>query len=208
MNRDYPEWDMSAGTRSRIDAQVREQIYRGVPPGEDSGASEQQIGREELTRRLAGTGDKSSRAWKTARDTLTRYRNGRRRVGSKNATRIRKATEAARRDRMHAARTARVQISAGWQTSRTLWLGKAVADLSGPDLYDFLDAIEAGNTLLAIQIVADVYGLDPEFVMSLEEIGEITITSEGIDLGSQHRSGRGALGGSGDDADGGNNVDG
>jgi hypothetical protein len=168
MQRDYPEWDIDDDTAEIVDRSVRDEIYRDVPPGTDSVASEEQVGRQELTARLAGTRDKSSRAWKTARDTLTRYRSGRRAVGPRNAARIRAATEAARRDSIRAARRAHVEITAGWTTSRTRWLGKPVADLTGEDLTDFLAAIEEGDTLGAIQIVADVYGLDPEFVLEID----------------------------------------
>lgn len=179
MERGYPEWDTDEETDQTVDEGVNDGVYRGVPPGEDVAGSEAQIGREELTRRLAGTDDKSSRAWKTARDTLTRYRSGRRRVGARNAARIRQATQAARRDQIRAARRLHVEIAAGWQTSRTLWLGRAVADLTGADLEDFLAAVAAGDTMLAVQIVADTYGLDPEFVMGIDDV-DIEIVAEGI----------------------------
>jgi hypothetical protein len=182
MERDYPDWDLDERAEELLDRGIRDQIYRGIPPGTDTVAAEAEIGRDELTARLAGTTDKSTRAWKTARDTLTRYRSGRRTPGPKNAARIREAIEAARRDRIRAARHARVDISAGWITSRTRWYGKAVADLTGDDLTDFIAAIEQDDMVLAVQIVADAYGLDPDYVMGLDisdGVG-VSIFSEGL----------------------------
>ncbi len=178
MARGYPGWDMDDDTERRIDQEVRGQVYEGVPPGTDSAAAEAQIGREELTARLAGTTDRTSRAWKSARDTLTRYRSGRRRVGPKNAARIRAATEAVRCDRIRASRVVNMTVTANWQTSRTAWIGKAVADLTGEDLTEFLAAVESGDTVGAVQILSDAYGLDPEFVQGINELGEIDIQWE------------------------------
>lgn len=180
MPRGYPDWDMSDGTADRIGRELASEVYRGVPPGTDSVAAERQIGREELTARLAGTTDRSARAWKTARDNLTRWRSGRRVIGPRNAARLRAAVEAARRDRIREARSVNVTVTASWQTSRTAWIGKAVADLTGEDLADFLTALEQRDFVGAVQIAAEAYGLDPEFVMAINDLGEIAVTSEGI----------------------------
>ncbi|WP_028935540.1 hypothetical protein [Pseudonocardia spinosispora] len=180
MPRGYPDWDMSGETEDRIARELAAEVYRGVPPGTDSVAAERQVGREELTARLAGTSDRSSRAWKTARDNLTRWRSGRRAIGPRNAAKLRAAVEAARRDRIRESRVVNVTITANWQTSRTAWIGKAVADLTGEDLADFLTALEQRDYVGALQIAAEAYGLDPEFVMSINELGEVTVSSDAI----------------------------
>ncbi len=47
-------------------------------------------------------------------------------------------------------------VTAAWQTSRTTWwIGKAIADLTGEDLTDFLAALEQGDFVGALQVVAE-----------------------------------------------------
>ena len=55
-------------------------------------------------------------------------------------------------------------------TSKKPWQGYADADLTGSDLEDFLAAQAAGDDELAAQIVTDAYGLDPEFVLRIDDI--------------------------------------
>lgn len=175
MSGKYQNWRMSESTRNAARAQLEGALYRGVPEGTDVQGVESQIGRQRLIEEMAGTTDKQSRAWKTARDTLTRWRNGTRGIGPKNAGKIRKIAEGDRRRRA-GRRPVHVTITGDFKTSGSRWAnGKARAGLTGGASSDFMDAIEAGDSELAMQIAMDEYGLDPDRVEGIEHL-------EGIEM--------------------------
>jgi len=128
-----------------------------------------QVGRDAVVERMSGTTDRSSREWKNARDRLSRYRRGARRPNEENWQRLRGAAQAGRHTEIREARRAHVTLNATVTTSSKTW-GRADEDLTGPDLTDFLDAREAGDDMLAAQIVFDAYGMDPEMILSIEDI--------------------------------------
>lgn len=171
----YENWRMSSATRDSARGQLERSLYRGVPEGTDIHGAESQIGRQRLIEEMAGTTDKQSRAWKTARDTLTRWRNGTRGIGPKNAAKVRKIAEGERRRRA-SRRPVHVTITGDFKTSGSRWRnGQMRAGLTGSASSDLMDAIEAGDSELAMQIAMDEYGLDPDRVEGIEHL-------EGIEM--------------------------
>jgi hypothetical protein len=175
MAREFEPWEMPDNVRAALDSGMRNGLYQGIGrirTTADVQALQAQLGRERLTGLLAGTTDKSSRAWKNARDNLRRYRTGAR--GLKGAApRLQGAAEQARRDRIRNLGTLHVTVRATVRTSRTEWDGKMDADLTGGDLVDFLDAADRGAWEAAAQIVIDAYGLDPDLVLELTTLDSI-----------------------------------
>jgi len=165
---------MTDETRAELGRQREASMYSGVPDGADVEGIVGQVGRERLLEAMSGTTDRSSREWKNARDNLSRWRRGARHPSPVNRDRLRGAAEADRRQEIRQTGKATVRVDATVRTSKNRW-GYAEADLTGPDLTEFLAACEAGNDELATQVVFDAYGLDPEFVLSIEGI-------EGFDI--------------------------
>lgn len=173
MARDYEQWDMSDDTRRQLGESIESGAYSGAPEARDAQgvqAMQDELGREELTRRLSGTDDKRSRAWKSARDSLSRWRSGRRAVSSQAAGRLQGASRAFWRLGMRQRGSVHVDLTVTVRTSRTSWTGVMSADLTGGALEDYLDALEAGNFEGVAQVVADNYGLDPEYIESVESV--------------------------------------
>jgi hypothetical protein len=175
MARDYPEWEMDDETRQGLAEQLDNALFGDVPAGGDVEAIVDQVGRDRVVEALAGTNDKQSREWKNARDRLSRYRRGARKPNQENRARLRGAAENKRRDDIRGRGSAHVRYDATFTTSKAPWIGYADADLTGSDLTDFLDAQAAGDYELAAQIVANAYGLDPEFVLSIDDLSGFDI---------------------------------
>jgi hypothetical protein len=172
---DYPDWDMEEATRAALRDQLDDALLAGVPAAGDVEGIVAYVGRDQLLEAMSGTSDKASREWKNARDRLSRYRRGARSPDQANQAAMRAAAEARRRQEVRERRRATVRYSATFTTSKKPWDGYADADLTGPALDDFLDAQAAGDGELAAQIVADAYGLDPEFVISISDVSGYTI---------------------------------
>lgn len=172
---DYPDWDMDDATRDALRDQLDDALLAGVPSGADAEGVVAFVGREPLLQAMSGTNDKASREWKNARDRLSRYRRGARTPDQANQATMRRAAEASRRQEVRDRRHAQVRYNAVFTTSRGAWIGYADADLTGPALDGFLDAQAAGDGELAAQIVSYHYGLDPEFVLSIDDVSGYTI---------------------------------
>lgn len=173
---DYPDWDMSDQTRAQLRAGLDGALYAGVPGGDDVDAVVEHVGKDQLLQAMSGTADKSSREWKNARDNLSRWRRGARTPNRESQDKMRAAAEDKRRGEVRDARSVHVRYNATFRTSPPKkWVGYADADLTGSQLDDFLAAQAGGDSELAAQIVADAYGLDPEFVLGIEDL-------EGFDI--------------------------
>jgi hypothetical protein len=177
--RDYEPWDMTDDTRSALNRVVRDNTYPDL--GEIRGAAdvrrvEARYGREALTAQLAGTTDRGTRAWKNARDNLSRWRTGRRTPSAASASRLGGGVRGLLGGRYRGYGSLHVELTATITTSRTSWSGKMYADLTGADLEDYLTACEGGNWEEAAMIVADAYGLDPEYILSLDEVHGFDVT--------------------------------
>jgi hypothetical protein len=160
---------MTPETRAELTHRMDEGLYAGLPGGAAVEDIVAQAGRDSVIEQLSGTTDRSSRAWKNARDNLSRWRRGARHPSQVSQQGLRSAAEASRRGEIRAAGRAHVRVSATVRTSSKTW-GYADADLTGPVLDDFVAAREAGNDELAAQIVFDAYGLDPDMIVSLEGV--------------------------------------
>jgi len=172
---DYPDWDMSDDTRAQLHAGLDGALFNGVPGGGDVDAVIEHVGRDRLLQAMSGTTDKRSREWKNARDNLSRWRRGARTPSKESQDRMRAAAEDKRRGDVRDARSVHVRYTATFITSKKPWDGYADADLTGPQLDGFLAAQANGDDELAAQIVADAYGLDPEFVLGIEGLSGFEI---------------------------------
>src|SRR5699024_9156455 len=174
MPRQYPEWDMSDEARQSLNNKASSAHFAGVPEPQspaDIRAMQDRYGKDQLIEWLSGTDDKSSRAWKSARDGLSRRRNGRGGIGQvwrqKFQTAGRKAATSGIRAQgsLSVTLTADVRVSSRWHRGRPMY-----ASLSGNDLNDYLDALESGNIEGAAMVVADSYGIPPESITELDNI--------------------------------------
>ncbi|HWD07068.1 MAG TPA: hypothetical protein VG674_31960 [Amycolatopsis sp.] len=185
MSREFPEWGMDNETRTALDAQISGGMFGGIPEPqtpEDVRALESRYGKNAVIAAIAGTLDKASRAWKSARDGLSRRRAGR--VGIGEAWRG-KFNAAARAGRMQAARAAgrmSVSLTADIRTSRTWDRGRKMsADLTGSDLAAYLDALADGQYEHAAMVVAEAYGIDPDVIVEIANIAGFEADIEDID---------------------------
>ena len=163
--------------RANLRAQTSQGVFGNLPPNPDLHALSQSMGKRALVEQMAGTTDRSSKAYKNARDNLGRYLRGTR---SPNPASQQKIQKAARTDHVEQLRTRgslRVKYTADVRKSKRLWKnGNITADLTGGELQDYLDAIEAGDEAGALAIVMDAYGLPADEVASIDNI-------HGMDLG-------------------------
>lgn len=174
MPRNWPEWDMNDETRQALNQGIESELFGDQPEpsnADDVQALQNQYGRERLTEWLAGTNDRKSRAWKSARDGLSARRAGRRGIGSAWRDRFRSAARQGRADKIRQRGSLFVSITADIRTSRATDYGRTMkADLTGSALDDYLNAAQEGNHVQASMIVADAYGLDPEFIVEIDNI--------------------------------------
>lgn len=136
------QWDVSDRARQQLTDQMRQAMY---------GAPGDTAGRRERAMQMAGTRDTRSRAYKSARDRLGRWSKGQRKP---NKASLRRLTD----QRTKGGRGIKVSITATFTTSKTKWTGKPTAYLSGDALDDFQGAIAQGDSVLAVQILANEYG--------------------------------------------------
>lgn len=204
MPRDYPEWDMSDETRQALHGHLEEgqraareaaeeeaMLIRSADPA-DIEAVIGQVGRDRLLEALAGTPDRGSRQWENARHNLSRWRRGvhspdaahRGVIKRQTAAAVRRA-RARHRQLPERGRKAHVRLSATFRTSdrRRPWTGVADAYLTGEDIDDFRAALAGGDDVLAAQITSDAYGLDPDFVLGLDDVSGFAITWDDPDTG-------------------------
>jgi hypothetical protein len=175
MRPEYPPWDITPEAQEALSRRMDGAMYEGVPSGADVEDIVSELGRDAVVAAMSGTTDRSTREWKNARDRLSRYRRGARRPNEENRGRLRGAAEAGRRSEIRGGRRAHVTLNATVITSSKSW-GKAEADLTGSDLSDFLEARETGDDVLAAQIVFDAYGMDPDLIMSIDDIDDFRMT--------------------------------
>jgi hypothetical protein len=174
VTREYPEWEMSDEARQQLNDKITGEHFAGLEEPQtpaDVRRLQDEYGRENLTAWLAGTTDRSSRAWKSARDGLSRRRTGRQGIGKLWRDKFRTAGRRGRTSgiRAHGALnvrlTADVKVSTKWDRQRPM-----SATLTGSDLADYLDALESGNVEQAAMVVADAYGIPPEAITELDNI--------------------------------------
>ena len=174
MARDYRPWTMSSDVRQGLGEKVSQALYGGIDSGNVGGLIEQ-FGKPELASRIAGTTDKKSRAYRSARDSLTRWQRGSRRPSKANAAKLDVAAKGEKRAKIRAGGSAAVSMGAAVKTSKSSWTGRMTATLTGSALADFLDATGDGNYELAAQIVSDQYGLNPDYVEGLSGVNSFDL---------------------------------
>jgi hypothetical protein len=177
MPREYPEWDWTDEARDALRNQLDAAMYGDLPPATAVNDLVGLVGRDGLIAALSGTTDRGTREWRNARDNLSRWRRGARHPSAASQQRLRGAGQAHRRSEIRQSRRAHVRYTATFRTSpqRRPWEGWADADLTGPDLDDFMAAHEAGDDELAAQIVSDAYGLDPGFVLGIDGLSSFEV---------------------------------
>jgi hypothetical protein len=137
----------------------------GSKPDTDIRSAVDAIGKEELTRQIAGTSDKHSKEWRNARDYVSRHlRGSRRNVGSPkiasivgNANREAKKREILNRGSLSVTMEVTISVSDKGRP----WKGKIQTrnPLTGSDLTRYMNALDNGNYQAAINTVADSYGI-------------------------------------------------
>lgn len=174
MAREYNSWDMEAGTRARMAEGYKSSAYGDLPPGSDVNAIVDRVGKQELIQRLAGTTDKKDRAYKSARDKVTRWEKGTRNPNKDAQSRMSAIMEDKRRQEMRNAGRVNVKVKGEYRFSSGTW-DYVEAPLTGPALEDFMSAMERGDYEMATQIVAEEYGVDPGDIEGMEGF-------EGVDM--------------------------
>lgn len=168
---DWMGWDLASEVKNKVKGLFNRSVYRDVPQ-DDIRAVEDRVGRDELAFLMADTRDKKSRAYKSARDRLTKIRSGK--VRTPKASTVNSANRAAMRKRTSEIKergSTRISFVADVKTSRTTWAnGKVAATLSGSALEEFTNALDAGDQEKALMVVCDEYGLDPDYVETLEDV--------------------------------------
>ena len=174
--RDYPEWEMGSGVTRSLGELMTKAVFGDLSDGADVRAAVEAIGKTELAFLLSGGAtSKKDRAYKSARDRISRYLRGARQPNTASRNAIAAVARAWRVKQLKARGTLRVTVVATVQTSRTSWTGAADAVLSGEDLAAFADALGAGDPVAATQVVYDGYGLDPGLVLGMSDVADIEI---------------------------------
>lgn len=178
MPREYPEWDISDADREALANSVSGSTWAGLPspPVDAAGVRtlQDRYGKDTLIAHLAGTTDKGSRQWKSARDGLSRRRAGRMAIGRGwrdkfiSAGRRARARSIIARGQMHVTLTADILTSRHWDRGRRM-----NASLSGDDLQDYLDAVMGGRHEEAAMVVADSYGIGADVIISIANVSGV-----------------------------------
>lgn len=185
MPREFPEWEMSDDDRRELEGMIDQGMFGDLPPvpesPEDVRRMQDTYGKENLIRWLSGTDDKRSRAWKSARDGLSRRRTGRQGIGKLWRDKFRTAGRRSRADALTSRGRLSVSLTADIRTSRAWDYGRTMsAVLTGDDLTDYLSALQDGNYENAAMIVAEAYGIDPEVIVEIANISGFE--SDALDL--------------------------
>lgn len=159
------------GAKSGLREHMEETTFRDVNPGDVAGLVAQ-MGKRQLAERMAGTTDRSSRAYKNARDNISRWMRGARTPRAAATTqRLEKAARAGKLDELRQRSSLRVSARADVTVSKRKWSnGQMEAFLEGGALATYLDALENGDHAGALGVVMDEYGLDPDMVASIDAI--------------------------------------
>ncbi|HVW41007.1 MAG TPA: hypothetical protein VHC18_06630 [Amycolatopsis sp.] len=175
MPREFPEWEMTDATRQALNEQIGDRMFGGLPgipeTPEDVRQLQDRFGKDNLIQWLSGTADKSSRAWKSARDGLSRRRAGRTGIGRLWRDKFRTAGRRSRTQAVRGRGSLSVSLTANIRTSRHWDYGRTMsADLSGDALNDYLEALEAGAFEQAAMVVAEAYGIDPDVIVEIDNV--------------------------------------
>lgn len=174
MPREYNSWDINPKANDKMVKSSEDAMYKDVGNGSDVSEVVDRVGKQELINRLAGTTDKKTRAYKSARDKVQRWVKGSRNPRKDNAARMRAMMEEKRRAEIAATGQVNVKIKADFRFSSGKW-DYVQAPLTGDALTDYLSAMERGDVEMATQIVAEQYGIDPNDIEGFDGF-------EGIDM--------------------------
>jgi hypothetical protein len=118
-------------------------------------------GKDRLAARLAGTSDKSSRAYKSQRDYISRVLRGGRGIGRDKAGKLSAEARQMAADKVRRKVTPpKVKIAATWKMSKTEWHGAATAEFTGEERETLAGLIESGDSDAILDMVASKYGED------------------------------------------------
>lgn len=134
------------------------------------------LGRAGLAAQLAGTTDKSSREYKNARDSVSRWLRGARTPSAANIGRLEKSARKTKVEELRAQPALNAVTVADVQKSKRVWKnGRIVATLDGADLEEFLAALESGDSKEAMSKMLDAYGLEADDVASINAVHSFDI---------------------------------
>ncbi|MFC9916348.1 hypothetical protein [Streptomyces sp. NPDC127197] len=175
MSSPYDEWEIPDPVHRDLEQGLMEGVYGAMADGSIQSVVDA-IGKQELILMMAGTTDKKSRAYKSARDKVGRWLKGSRRPSKAGQQLLDSLAKKFKRDQVMARGSLSVSISGTFVTSKKPWKGKMSATLTGTALADFMDALEGGDPMWAAQVVCQEYGMDPDVVLELTEVGEISVS--------------------------------
>lgn len=186
MPREFPEWEMSDDDRRQLSARAEGGLWGGLPEvpetPEEVRRLQDRYGRDNLVAWLSGTTDRKSRAWKSARDGLSRRRAGRTGIGPQWRNKFQTASRRGRSGRVRGRGSLHVSLTADIRTSRTWDYGRTMtADLTGADLDEFLQAVEENRYEDAATIVADNYGLSSDFILEIANVSGFETDAAGAE---------------------------
>jgi hypothetical protein len=168
-------WNWGETTKAKLDRKVDQKMFSNLPR-DDVRAQVDTTQKERLAAQMAGTADKKSRAYKSARDALTRWATGKRTPKPASLAKVNNAARADRISQYRSRGSLNISVVGDWRTSKTTWKnGNVHTQLTGQKQQDFLDAIERGDNETAVKIVCDHYGLDPDLIENIENITDFDI---------------------------------
>lgn len=115
-------------------------------------------GRSRLAEHLAGTTDKSSRAYKSQRDYISRVMRGGRGIGKAKTESLKGAARKLAADEFRSTPAPiGVTVAAGFKVSDSRWDGAASQTFSGADREEFLRMLEDGDYDGILDLVVNEY---------------------------------------------------
>jgi len=173
-------WNIPGTVRRKIADTMERTLFGDRESQRDVTGQIEQVGKRELAMRMAGTRDTRSRAYKSARDSLTRWGRGARSPSGKSLDRVAGAGRSFRADQFRDTGRLSVAMIGTFQTSRTDWQGAARAELTGGALDMFLGAVERGDAEMAARTVARAYGPDfADYVTGIKDVKEFRLRDGG-----------------------------
>jgi hypothetical protein len=150
-------------------------LYGDLPSGSNIQAAADRLGRRELAEQLAGTTDRKTRKYKTARDYISRHlRGARRTVKPDYQAKVTDAMRTQRRGEIRERGQMQVRITADVKVSAKVWRnGRMVSTLRGADLRDYLDALNHGDGNKAMSIFLNSYDPSGRMGATVREIPDI-----------------------------------
>ncbi|MGW0008087.1 hypothetical protein ACWDT6_30240, partial [Nocardia grenadensis] len=154
---EYEEWYVPPAVLEDLEDKMGQAVFGDLVGGEVSAAVEA-LGKRELAFLLSGASSTKDRAYKNARDNLSRYLRGTRKPRADWKAKMTGITRAWRIKQIRDRGRLSVRAVVTLVTSKKPWTGPVSDVLSGRYLRQFVDAVEAGDAVGALQTLTESYG--------------------------------------------------